>query len=605
MGLFDFFKRKSSTRVEEKSSPVNVVSGHSIAERVDLTSETIERVGHRFIAFDVETTGLSPETDRIVEFGAVLFVDGVVVDRFSSLVNPGVLISASASAVNHITNDMISGAPKEIVIYKDFAEFLGNAYSGETIMCAHNARFDFDFLCNTFSRLGYNAKIKYLDTLSLSRKLIKGLDNYKQATIEQYFGLSNRASHRAESDAELCGEILCRLLATAEGVIKEEKAQLEKSTPSDAEFEVCAVIQRILADSGKDISLLGFRKNSSGYVDVSFLYTILKFKFAKKGRYIILDNAVPKRISLPQEPCSASEGGTANIRIYFSNPLDLVPLKESIIAAYEKAYISLQDYRKYYGTYADKEARKWLASTATLSDDDVARLIKATQEKDYGPVCSIKIDPIITRDMVKVNAVHNRCPLEQIKNFGDCEKGFDAGFKYYERAEEARKKDRLEEAIALYDKARFNGYDAPALYDGYAMTYHKLKDYDNEIVIIEEFLSRGAYGKDGRFEARRTTAIKALYSKQEAERKEIEKAIEKEKKKKEKEEKAQVKEKVQRGRAICQLDDAGNVIAVYDSLSQAVETIGVSSKSIRDAANGVQKHAGGFCWKYKDQLEGQ
>lgn len=294
------------------------------------------------------------------------------------------------------------------------------------------------------------------------------LQAWDEFTIEQYFGLANQASHRAESDAEICGEILCRLLATAAGAIKEEIAQLERSTPSDAELEVCAVIQKILVDSGKDISLLGFRKNSSGYVDVSFLYAILKFKFAKKGRYIILDNTTPKRISLPQEPCSSSEGGTANIRIYFSNPLDLVPLKESIIAAYEK-----------------------------------------------------------------------------------------------------------------------------------------LKDYDNEIVIIEEFLSRGAYGKDGRFEARRASAIKALYSKQEAERKEIEKAIEKEKKKKEKEEKAQVKEKVQRGRAICQLDDAGNVIAVYDSLSQAVETIGVSSKSIRDAANGVQKHAGGFCWKYKDQLEGQ
>ena len=59
------------------------------------------------------------------------------------------------------------------------------------------------------------------------------------------------------------------------------------------------------------------------------------------------------------------------------------------------------------------------------------------------------------------------------------EKIINAGFKYYERAEVARKDDRLEEAIALYDKARFNGYDAPALYDGYAMTYHKLKDYDN------------------------------------------------------------------------------------------------------------------------------
>ncbi len=451
----------------------------------------------------------------------------------------------------------------------------------------------------------YDARINYLDTLALSRKLIKGLDNYKQGTIEQFFGLANRASHRAESDAEICGKILYNLLPVAEGAIKEDAVKLERGTPSDDELEVCAVIQKILADSGKDISLLGFRKNSSGYVDVSFMYNILKFKFAKKGRYIILDSADPKTISLPQEPCSSSEGGTTNIRIYFSNPLDLVPLKKSIIAAYEKAYISLQDYRKYYGTYADKEAKKWLASTATLSDNDVARLIKAAQEKDYGPVDSAKIDPIISRDMVKVNAVHNRCPLEQIKNFGDWDEGFKAGFKYYERAEVARKEDRLDEAIALYDKARFNGYDAPALYDGYAMTYHKLKDYENEIVIIEEFLSRGAYGKDGRFEARRATAIKALYAKQEAERKEMERAIEKEKKKREKEEKAQVKEKVQRGRAICQMDDAGNVIAVYESLSQAVETVGVSSKSIRDAANGVQKHAGGFCWKYKDQLDGQ
>ena len=70
-------------------------------------------------------------------------------------------------------------------------------------------------------------------------------------------------------------------------------------------------------------------------------------------------------------------------------------------------------------------------------------------------------------------------------------------------------------------------------------------------------------------EARRFAAIKALYSKQEAERKAKEKSLEKEKKKKEKEEKAQTKEAVQRGRAICQLDDEGNIIAEYESLSQA------------------------------------
>ncbi len=48
------------------------------------------------------------------------------------------------------------------------------------------------------------------------------------------------------------------------------------------------------------------------------------------------------------------------------------------------------------------------------------------------------------------------------------------------------------------------------------------------------------------------------------------------------------------------MDDEGNILAEYESLAQAVEAIGVSSKSIRDAANGVQKHAGGYCWKYKN-----
>ena len=605
MGLFDFFRRKGNTKGEDDLLSTTVIPGHSTAEKADLSSEIIERAKNRFIAIDVETTGLSPESDRIVELGAVWFVKGIVTDRFSALVNPGVLIPASASSVNHITNDMIASAPNENVVYKGFVDFLGDAFSGKTIMCAHNAKFDFDFLSRTLSRLGYDAEMQYLDTLSLSRMLIKGLDNYKQGTIEQHFGLTNRAAHRAESDAEICGNILYRLLECADGAIEEENAQIERSTPTEEELEVCAVIQKILSDSGKDISLLGFRKNSNGYVDVSFLYAILKFKFAKKGRYIILDSDASKTTSLPIEPCSSTEGGTDNIRIYFSKPLDIAPLKGHIIAAYEAAYDSLQQYRKIYGVYADSEARKWLQSLSTLSGNDVERLINESQSKNYSSVDSVKIDPIITRDMVEINAVHKRCPLDQIKNLGDWEKGFEAGHKYYERAEIARKEGRFEEAIELFDKARFYGYEAPALYDSYAMTYHKLKDYDNEIVIIEEFLSRETYGKSGQFEARKAAAIKALYSKQVAEKKEKEKALEKEKRKKEKEEKAQGKEIVQRGRAICQLDDAGNIIAEYESLSQAVKTVGVSSKSIRDAANGVQKHAGGFCWQYKDQFSRQ
>ena len=90
-------------------------------------------------------------------------------DSYSTLVNPKVRIPDAASAVNHITNAMIATAPSEEEAYAGLFRFLGDALDGKTIMCAHNAKFDFDFLCNALSRLGYDAKIRYVDTLSLSR----------------------------------------------------------------------------------------------------------------------------------------------------------------------------------------------------------------------------------------------------------------------------------------------------------------------------------------------------------------------------------------------------------------------------------------------------
>ena len=113
-------------------------------------------------------------------------------------------------------------------------------------------------------------------------------------------------------------------------------------------------------------------------------------------------------------------------------------------------------------------------------------------------------------------------------------------------------------------------------------------------MIIGEFLSRNTYGKARQFQTRQTAAIKALYESQES----IRKAEEKRWKKKK--EKVKPKEKVQRGRAICQLDDNGSIIAEYESLSQLVEICRSQFKDIRDVGHSDQKQAGRFCWKYKD-----
>lgn len=177
-----------------------------------INNYTIEKLKSRYIAFDTETTGLNPRMDRIIELGAVLFENGKCVKRFQTLVNPGVVIPARVTAVNNITNSMIKDAPTEEVVYSELADFLKDAYNEQTIICAHNARFDMSFLSETLMRLGYNANINYIDTLALSKQKIKGLYNYKQDTVAHYFDIVNEQAHRAASDAETCGKILWNLI---------------------------------------------------------------------------------------------------------------------------------------------------------------------------------------------------------------------------------------------------------------------------------------------------------------------------------------------------------------------------------------------------------
>jgi tetratricopeptide (TPR) repeat protein len=95
-----------------------------------------------------------------------------------------------------------------------------------------------------------------------------------------------------------------------------------------------------------------------------------------------------------------------------------------------------------------------------------------------------------TRKPIEIHPVNNRVPLSQIRNKNDWEKGFDDGFKYWEQGDAERKTGNIEEAIRLFDKARYNGYFAPALYNSYAMAYRKLGDLDNEIDILTEGIER-------------------------------------------------------------------------------------------------------------------
>ncbi len=581
----------------KKEKHIKTAMSHSVEPMLS----DFKRIRNSFIAFDVETTGLSPKDDRIVEIGAVRFSGGNVVDTFSTLVNPGIRIPSSATAVNHITNEMLSSAPSEQEVYPKLLEFLGEAVHGNILMCAHNASFDFNFLCNTFSRLGYECDIAYTDTLKLSRMYVSDLPNHKQATLETHFGLTNAASHRAASDAENCGHILLRLLECAEksneGTEKNEIVSAEHVKPTDEELEVCAYIQHVIAAQGGDISFLRYCRNSSNYVSASCFYTFLKFRFNQKGKYIIISrdcSAVEKFVS---EPCAQSEGGTDYIRVYFSSPTELEPLSQYIFTVFLKSYKSMREYAS-YSHISERDLKGQLGFKYALSADEMNALLESAASREYVPVSISSNAPIITKADVVINAVHSRVPLNEIKNKNNWDKGFEAGFSHWERAEQLRKENKIEEAILLFDKARENGYNAPVLYTSYAMAYHSLKDYDNEIVILDEAIFRMPK-HNGMWEARQNKALKLLYDRQAAKRKAEEKAI-KNSENEEKKKQAASAPKPPRGRSIIQMDEAGNVIKVFDTVTSAAQEIGISTKSIRDAANGVQKHAGGYRWAYKE-----
>ena len=205
--------------------------GHAYFDEVgnpNFTRYVKNSLRKRYIAFDVETTGLNVDKgDRIVEVAAVLFIEGQPVKSFCSLVNPKRFIPWAASRKNGISNLIIWLAPNEETVFQNLLEFIDEALDGKTIMCAHNADFDFDFLCSTLDRLGYKADIRCVDTLYLARKYIRKVDNYKLITLMDYYDFDYKP-HRALDDAKGCGKILWAILND----IEISRAKRTNTTPN-------------------------------------------------------------------------------------------------------------------------------------------------------------------------------------------------------------------------------------------------------------------------------------------------------------------------------------------------------------------------------------
>lgn len=164
----------------------------------------------RFIAFDLETTGLNPAKGaRILEVGAVFVEKNEVTNLFSRLINTKKKIPVAATKVNGITNEMVRHASDVEEVMGEFKTFIGNE-----ILIAHNARFDIRFLRYEFARLGIGFKNKHLCTLARSRRLFPGLRNHRLATLYRHlFGNlpEEMTLHRALDDAKLVAKIWIKM----------------------------------------------------------------------------------------------------------------------------------------------------------------------------------------------------------------------------------------------------------------------------------------------------------------------------------------------------------------------------------------------------------
>lgn len=162
-----------------------------------------------YAIIDIETTGLSPVNDKIIEIAVYIHDGKKIVDEYSSLVNPERIISANITRLTGISNDMVKDAPKFWEIAKDIVILT----EGKSFV-AHNASFDYNFIRNEFKSLGYDFKRDRLCTVKLSRKIIPNHKSYSLGKLCNDLNIKIDGRHRAAGDALATVKLFEHLLET-------------------------------------------------------------------------------------------------------------------------------------------------------------------------------------------------------------------------------------------------------------------------------------------------------------------------------------------------------------------------------------------------------
>jgi DNA polymerase-3 subunit alpha (Gram-positive type) len=161
-----------------------------------------------FVVFDIETTGLNPKHDKIIEIAAVRIEGGQVAETFTALIDPHEPLSEKIKELTGIEDEHLTGQPGIEEILPRFLEFARGA-----VLVAHNAGFDTGFVREACSQHGYPYELTSVDTLGLSRLLLKDLKRHRLNMVAKHLGVKLENHHRALDDAAATAEIFIKLVA--------------------------------------------------------------------------------------------------------------------------------------------------------------------------------------------------------------------------------------------------------------------------------------------------------------------------------------------------------------------------------------------------------
>ncbi len=196
------------------------VEGYLVDDLKEIvTNDKGQSLGDTFVVFDIETTGFSPVTNRIIEIGAVKVENGQITDRFSTFVNPEVPIPFEIEKLTSINDSMVMDAETIETVLPKFLKFVGDA-----VLVAHNANFDVSFIKENAKRQQIAVNFTYVDTVGIARMLLTGQAKYTLDAVAKTLKISLENHHRAVDDAECTAEIFLKFI---EMLAKEEIYTLE------------------------------------------------------------------------------------------------------------------------------------------------------------------------------------------------------------------------------------------------------------------------------------------------------------------------------------------------------------------------------------------